>query len=72
MSPPANPIIRANDDCFARPLRRFGSALGGKYAGILERAPRIGRTVKPRAAGPCKVCGERRWWCEHELTGDDE
>lgn len=58
----------------ARPskLRPFGSALVGTHAGIVERAPRIGRTVKPRAAGACKVCGERRWWCEHELTGDEE
>jgi hypothetical protein len=28
--------------------------------------PLIGRTAKPRSAGPCKVCGERRFFCECE------
>jgi hypothetical protein len=68
--PPHNQPILARD-LGDGPHRPFGSALGGKHAGQLERLPRIGRTVKPRAAGPCKVCGERRFFCEHEL-GDDE
>lgn len=49
------------------PHRPFGSALiDNKYAGTVERCPRIGRTVKPLAAGACKVCGERRFFCECE------
>jgi hypothetical protein len=50
------------------PHRPFGSALRGEKsnAGMVERCPRIGRTVKPQAAGPCKVCGERRFFCECE------
>jgi hypothetical protein len=52
----------------ARPstLRPFGSALRDGPGAIVERCPRIGRTVKPRAAGPCKVCGERRFFCDCE------
>ena len=50
------------------PHRPFGSALGNRYVGRVERPPIIGRTIKPRAAGPCKVCGERRFFCEHELS----
>lgn len=50
----------------ARPskLRPFGSALASQYAGTVERCHRIGRTIKPRAAGPCKLCGERRFFCD--------
>lgn len=47
------------------PHRPFGSALRGA-GGHVERCPVIGRTIKPQAAGPCKVCGERRWFCECE------
>ena len=65
MSPPANPTHdRYNSE--AHPARPFGSALGGEYAGKFEPLPRIGRTVKPRAAGPCQVCGERRFFCDCE------
>jgi hypothetical protein len=48
------------------PHRPFGSALRGDNAGLVERFPRIGRTIKPQSAGPCGVCGERRWFCECE------
>jgi hypothetical protein len=46
------------------PHRPFGSALRAGNAGLVERCPRIGRTIKPQSAGPCGVCGERRWFCE--------
>ena len=32
----------------------------------IKAPPLVGRTVKPRFLGPCKVCGERRWFCECE------
>jgi hypothetical protein len=50
------------------PHRPFGSALRGDNAGMVERCPRIGRTIKPQSAGPCGVCGERRWFCECEAS----
>lgn len=32
----------------------------------IKAPPLVGRTVKPRFLGPCRVCGERRWFCECE------
>lgn len=56
----------------AHPSKPFGAALGGgKYSGVVERPPIIGRTVKPRAAGACAVCGERRWFCDCD-NGESE
>lgn len=52
------------------PHRPFGSALSKGDGAIVERCPRIGRTVKPRAAGPCPICSETRWFCDCE--GDEE
>lgn len=47
------------------PHRPFGSALQGVHGNDPLKAPElIGRTVKPRSAGPCGVCGERRFFCD--------
>jgi hypothetical protein len=64
MSPPHNQAAHDRYNSEPHPSRPFGAALGGKHAGQLEPLPRIGRTIKPRAAGPCKVCGERRFFCD--------
>lgn len=52
------------------PHKPFGSALPPHAGGKAPPIPRVGRTVKPRSLGPCKVCGERRFFCECE-SGDD-
>lgn len=64
--PPHNQPSHDRYNAEQHPARPFGSALAGKHAGHLEPLPRIGRTVKPRAAGPCKACGERRFFCDCE------
>jgi hypothetical protein len=54
------------------PHRPFGSALKGLHGNdALATPPLIGRTVKPQAAGPCKLCGERRFFCDCEETDDE-
>lgn len=61
----ARPRIVRSCDLGNGPHHAFGSALGGKHgANPLAPPPLIGRTVKPRAAGPCSVCGERRFFCD--------
>lgn len=52
------------------PHRPFGSALRTGDGAMVERLPRIGRTVKPRSVGPCKVCGERNFFCECEVEDE--
>lgn len=69
--PPHNQATHDRYNSEAHPARPFGSALGGKYGGQVERCPVIGPTIKPRFVGPCAVCGESRFWCEHELGGDE-
>lgn len=45
------------------PRRPFGSALKPNRG---EPIQLIGRTVKPRSVGPCRVCGERNFFCDCE------
>lgn len=56
----------------ARPskLRPFGSALAGIYGpDPLATPPLVTvRPIRPRGAGPCKSCGERRYCCECEVA----
>lgn len=67
---PPRPILAR--DLGDGPHRPFGSALKGLHGNDpLAAPPRIGRTVKPRAAGACKVCGERRFFCGCD-NGDGE
>lgn len=70
--PPHNQAAHDRYNSEPHPSKPFGAALGGKHANHFEPLPRIGLTVKPRAAGACKVCGERRFWCEHEIAEDSE
>ena len=50
-----------------KPLRAWGSALRMTDAGMAQiiTPALIGPTAKPFRLGPCSVCGERRFWCEH-------
>lgn len=65
--PPHHQQVHDRYNSEPHPSRPFGAALGGKHgANPLATPPLVGRTVKPRAAGPCKVCGERRYFCECE------
>jgi hypothetical protein len=57
------PRLVTSADLGDGPHRPFGSALIGGDGGHASPLPRIGRTIKPKAAGPCKVCGERKYFC---------
>jgi hypothetical protein len=53
------------------PRRPFGSQVGGKHVGTIERCPRIGRTRRLMSEPPCPACGNKSAWrCECEI-GDE-
>jgi hypothetical protein len=65
--PPANPILAR--DLGDGPHKAFGSALGGKHAGQVERLPRIGRTRRLMSEPPCQSCGNKSAWrCDCEVS----